>query len=61
MSANEIDRMVNSYNGDVKEMVNKLQTILDAGNDYQSFSSKADDTKGSVRFVYKLASINKDE
>lgn len=61
LSEDAIDRMVNSYNGDVKEMVNRLQAVLDAGNDYQSFSSKADDTKGSVRFIYKLASINKDE
>ena len=31
-----------------------LQAIIDAGNDYQSFTGLAKDSKGSVKFIYKL-------
>lgn len=52
-----IDQLVNSYNGDVKSLTNRLQAVLDAGNEYQTYTALAEGTTGSVKFIYKLESI----
>lgn len=52
-----ISKIVNAYDGDLKPLANRLQAIIDAGNDYQTFSGLAKDSKGSVKFIYKLAAI----
>lgn len=52
-----IDKLVNSYDGDIAELADNLQVVLDAGTDYQTFTSVADGTKGSVKFIYKLGAI----
>lgn len=52
-----ISKIVNSYNGDIRPLTDRLQAILDAGKDYQSFTGVADGVNGSVKFVYKLDKI----
>lgn len=52
-----IDKLVNAYDGDVKELANKIQAVLDAGESYQIFTDIANDTNGSVKFIYKLGSV----
>lgn len=52
-----IDKMVNSYNGDLKPLANKLQAMIDAGKDYQTYTDIADGVNGSVRFIYKMDAI----
>lgn len=52
-----ISRIVNSYNGDIKPLTDRLQAVLDAGEDYQTFSGVADGVSGSVKFVYKLDAV----
>lgn len=52
-----IDKMVNSYNGDIKELTDRIQAVLDAGNDYQIFTDVTDDAAGSVKFIYKLDAV----
>ncbi len=56
-----ISKIVNSYNGDIKPLTDKLQAMLDAGEDYQTFTSIADGVNGSVKFIYKLDSIKADD
>ena len=56
-----ISKIVNSYNGDIKPLTDKLQAMLDAGEDYQTFTSVADGVNGSVKFIYKLDSIKADD
>lgn len=56
-----ISKIVNSYNGDIKPLTNRLQAVLDAGEDYQSFSGVADGVSGSVKFVYKLDAVKASE
>ena len=56
-----ISKIVNSYNGDIKPLTDKLQAMLDAGEDYQTFTSIADGVNGSVKFIYKLDSIKVDD
>ena len=52
-----INKIFDTYNGDIEPLANKLQATLDAGADYQSYAGIADGANGSVKFVYKLASI----
>ena len=52
-----INKILDTYNGDIEPLANKLQATLDAGADYQSYAGIADGANGSVKFVYKLASI----
>ena len=56
-----IDKLVNSYRGDVKSLVNRIQAVLDAGHEYQSYTDVADGQTGSVKFIYKLSPIDSDE
>ncbi len=52
-----IAKIVNCYDGDVKPLTDRLQAMLDAGEDYQTFTALADGVNGSVKFIYKLDSI----
>lgn len=52
-----INKILDAYNGDIEPLANKLQATLDAGADYKSYAGIADGANGSVKFVYKLASI----
>lgn len=52
-----IKKIVDAYEGDIKPLANKLQATIDAGADYQTYSGLADGSTGSVKFVYKLQSI----
>ena len=52
-----IEKIVNSYNGDLKPLLERMQAVLDAGSDYQTFTDIADDMNGSVKFIYKTAAI----
>lgn len=56
-----ISKIVNSYEGDIKPLTDRLQAVLDAGEDYQTFTSVADGVNGSVKFIYKLDSIKTDD
>lgn len=53
-----INKILGAYNGDLKPFTNKLQAVIDAGEEYQTYSAIADGQTGSVKFIYKLASID---
>lgn len=53
-----INKILDAYNGDLKTFTNKLQAVIDAGEEYQTYSAIADGQTGSVKFIYKLASID---
>ena len=55
-----IEKLVNSYNGDIKEFTDRIQQVLDAGGSYDSFAGKADDVKGNVKFIIKTGEIKAD-
>lgn len=56
-----IGKIVDSYNGDIKPLTGRLQAMLDAGEDYQTFTGLSDGVNGSVKFIYKLDSIKTGE
>ena len=53
-----INKILDAYNGDLKPFTDKLQAVIDAGEEYQTYSAIADGQTGCVKFVYKLASID---
>lgn len=55
-----IEKVVNSYNGDIKPLVERMQAVIDAGADYQTFTQISDGVNGSVKFIYKTAAVKAD-
>lgn len=53
-----INKILDAYNGDLKPFTDKLQAVIDAGEEYHTYSAIADGQTGSVKFIYKLASID---
>lgn len=56
-----ISKIVNAYNGDIEPLMNRIQKVLDAGEEYQSYSGVADGVNGSVKFIYKTDAIKAEE
>lgn len=56
-----IQKLMEAYDGDVKELLNKLEAVAKAGKEYQSFSKVADGTKGSVKFIFRTEAIKAEE
>lgn len=55
-----IEKIVNSYNGDMEPLMERIQAILDAGETYQSYTDIADGVNGSVKFIYKTEAVKED-
>lgn len=53
-----IKKMVNAYNGDVKDSVERLQAAMEAATEYDSFGGKSDNTAGVTKFIIKTAAIS---
>lgn len=53
-----IKKMVNAYNGDVKDSVARLQAAMEAATEYDSFGGKSDNTAGVTKFIIKTAAIS---
>lgn len=52
-----IKKMINAYNGDVKDSVERLQAAMEAATEYDSFGGKSDNTAGVTKFIIKTAAI----
>ncbi len=52
-----IEKLVNAYTGELKPFSNKLQGVIDAGADYQTYTDIADGVNGKVKFIYKLGAV----
>ena len=44
---------------DAPEITETLKKVTELGKNYQSFAGKADDTEGTVTFIYKTNGITK--
>lgn len=56
-----IQKLVDAYNGDAKELLNKLTAVVNAGKDYQTFTKVSDGTKGTVKFILRTEAVKADE
>ena len=52
-----IQKLLDAYNGDVKELLSKLEAVAEAGKGYQTFTKVADGTKGSVKFILRTEEL----
>lgn len=52
-----IGKIVNTYDGDVKVLTERLQEVLDAGEAYETYTQVAENVNGSVKFIYKTEGI----
>ena len=56
-----IQKLMDAYDGDVKTLLNKLEAVVNAGKEYQSFTKVAKGTKGSVKFIFRTEAIKTEE
>lgn len=56
-----IDEIINSYNGDIEPLVDRIQAVLDAGADYQTYTDIADGVNGSVKFIIKTDAVKAED
>ncbi len=56
-----IQKLTEAYDGDVKELLSKLQAVAKAGEEYQTFTKKAEETKGSVKFIFRTDAVKAEE
>lgn len=56
-----IQKLLDAYNGDIKELLSKLEAVVEAGKEYQTFTKVADGTKGSVKFILRTEGIKSEE
>ena len=59
--AEGIQKLVDAYNGDAKELLNKLTAVVNAGKDYQTFTKVSDGTKGTVKFILRTEAVKADD
>jgi len=52
-----IEKLINAYNGDVKALVDRIQAVMNAGSDYDSFAGKNENMVGNTKFIIKTAPI----
>lgn len=56
-----ISKIVDAYNGDIKDLVDRLEAIAQAGDDYTTFSGAAEDTDTMTKFIFRTAAISADD
>lgn len=54
-----IQNLVSLVNNDVKETLDRANAVMSAGTDYQTFTKKANGTKGSVKFMIETEELEK--
>lgn len=50
-------KVIDTFNGDIKDLINRLDAVVSAGKSYESFTDIADDCEGSVKFIIKTSEI----
>ncbi|MEE8721732.1 MAG: hypothetical protein SOI38_01895 [Eggerthellaceae bacterium] len=55
-----IQQIVDAFDGNLGELSDRVDAIVDAGKDYQNFSGITDGTKGSVKFVIETDAVKND-
>lgn len=55
-----IQALVDAFDGDLKELKNRMTAVSDAAKHYKSFKNNAKDKGQSVRFIYKTEKIGEE-
>ena len=54
-----VKKIVDAYNGDISEFIDRLKAVAEAAEDYTSYSGVSDSMKGSVKFIYTTDGVEK--
>lgn len=54
-----IQKLIDTFDGDLQELSDRFEGVKSAAKAYQSFAGISDGTEGNVRFIYKTAGIEK--
>lgn len=55
-----VQKIVDAFDGNLGELSDRVDAIVDAGKDYQNFSGITDGTEGSVKFVIETDAVKND-
>lgn len=56
-----ISKLVDAFNGDAKELLNRVDAVIQAGENYTTFTGLAKDQVGSVKFIIKTDAVKVSE
>ena len=54
-----IQKLSEAYHGDVENLLDRVEKVLDAGQNYHTFSGLHEDMTGSVKFIIRTEEISK--
>ena len=54
-----VKKMVDAYNGDVKELAERLKEIMRAGEDYRTFSGASEHMDATTKFIFRTDGVKK--
>ena len=52
-----ISKLVDAFNGDAKDLLDRIDAVVQAGEDYTTFTGLAKDQVGSVKFIIKTDAV----
>lgn len=52
-----ISKVVDAYNGDVKDLMERVKAIVRAGEDYRTFCGAADSVEATTKFIFRTDAI----
>ena len=56
-----IQKLISSYRGDVKKLVDRINAITKAAQDYKTFTKTADGVESNVKFIIKTDGVSADK
>lgn len=56
-----VQKIVDLYNDDITDLVDRTKALVKAGKAYDNFSGKAEGAPGKVKFIYESASITSED
>ena len=56
-----ISKLVDAFNGDAKDLIDRMDAVVQAGENYTTFTGLAKDQVGSVKFIIKTDAVKVSE
>ncbi len=56
-----ISKLVDAFSGDTKDLFDRIDAVVQAGENYKTFTGLAQDQVGSVKFIIKTDSVKADD
>lgn len=56
-----ISKLVDAFNGDAKDLIDRIDAVVQAGENYTTFTGLAKDQAGSVKFIIKTDAVKASE